>query len=264
MPSKLAAQLFTLREFTKTAADFDQTLAKVAAMGYPAVQISAVGCMSGATPEVSARDARQMLDRHGLRCVATHRDWNSSMNRTDEEIEFHRVLGCDFMAIGSMPMEFHTRGVEGYRDLVKQSRQFISKMKEAGLRWGYHNHSHEFVRHNGQRCYDILIDEAPRDFLLEIDTYWVAHAGCNPEAILRRCAGRIPVMHFKDMNVVLSGHAMTPTMAPVGEGNLDWDGIIRACEDGGTEWYCIEQDICHRDPFDCLKSSFDFLISKGL
>jgi sugar phosphate isomerase/epimerase len=53
-------------------------------------------------------------------------------------------------------------------------------------------------------------------------------------------------------------------MAPVGEGNLDWDGIIAAGEEGGVEWYAIEQDVCRRDPFDCLASSFEFLAAKGL
>ena len=47
MTSKLAAQLFTLRDFTKTAADFENALEKIARIGYSALQLSAVECMNG-------------------------------------------------------------------------------------------------------------------------------------------------------------------------------------------------------------------------
>ena len=48
-------------------------------------------------------------------------------------------------------------------------------------------------------------------------------------------------------------------MAPVGEGNLDWDGIIPACVAAGVEWYAVEQDDYLSDPFDCLRSSYEYL-----
>jgi sugar phosphate isomerase/epimerase len=50
----------------------------------------------------------------------------------------------------------------------------------------------------------------------------------------------------------------------VGEGNLPWDTILPACERAGVEWYAVEQDICRRDPFDCLRSSFTFLSEHGI
>ena len=50
MSDKLAVQLYTVRDFTKTAADFAASLEKIATMGYRAVQISAVGAMAGDAP----------------------------------------------------------------------------------------------------------------------------------------------------------------------------------------------------------------------
>lgn len=260
MASRLAAQMFTLRDYVKTAAELEQTLARVAEIGYTAVQLSGIACMGGAEPEVSAKQARAMLDRLGLRCVATHRDWDSVVNRTEQEIEFHQTLGCDYIAVGAIPGPLLMKGPDGYREMVVRSAEFLPRLKAAGIRWGYHNHSFDFARVDGKRNYDILV-EAPADFCLELDTYWVAHAGCCPAALLRKLPGRIPVVHFKDMDVVPTDGVV---MAPVGEGNLDWGAIIAACEAGGTEWYCVEQDICRRDPFDCLKSSFTFLSGKGL
>ena len=95
--------------------------------------------------------------------------------------------------------------------------------------------------------------------MLEVDTYWVANAGVDPARLLDRCAGRIPVIHVKDMEVApVDG----PVMAPVGEGNLDWNSILSSAKAGGTEWLLVEQDTCRRDPFLCLRSSYEFLTDR--
>ena len=52
-------------------------------------------------------------------------------------------------------------------------------------------------------------------------------------------------------------------MCEVGKGNLDWDDILAACEEAGVEYALVEQDTCETDPFDCLKTSYEFLKQKG-
>jgi hypothetical protein len=120
--SKLAVQMFTLREFTKTAKDFADSLEKVAKIGYPAVQLSAVGAMNGDAPEVSAKDARKLLDDNGLTCIATHRSWDALINNIDAEIEFHKTIGCDYAAIGGIPGKLYENTYEGYRNWIKDAR----------------------------------------------------------------------------------------------------------------------------------------------
>jgi len=53
-------------------------------------------------------------------------------------------------------------------------------------------------------------------------------------------------------------------MAEVGEGNLDWEEIIKASEEAGVEWYLVEQDVCRRDPFESLAISFRNLNRMGI
>lgn len=263
MSSKLAVQMYTLRDHTKTAGDLSDSLKKISDMGYVAVQLSAVGAMNGDNPEVDAETARKMLDDNGLKCIATHRPWDALMNDTEKEVELHKILDCDYAAVGGIDGNAYGHTAEGYRKWVADAEQVIAKLKEGGIRFGHHNHSHEFARieRNGIWLEDILIDEASSDLMLELDLYWVDHAGVNPVRVLERTKGRVPVIHLKDKEVDSEDG---PVMAPIGEGNLDWDGIIPACEEAGVDWYCIEQDICRRDPFDCLKSSFDYLTAKGL
>jgi sugar phosphate isomerase/epimerase len=262
MASKAAVQLYTLRDYTKTATDLVKTLEKCRAIGYEAAQFSAVGAMSGDSPQVTAKEAKRMLDDHGMKCVATHRGWEDLAKKTEQEIEFHHALGCNYAAIGGLPGVYREKKAEGFRKFLEESEPVIAKLKEAGIAFGYHNHAHELERYapGPKTLLDIFIDEGGIDFTLELDTYWAVHGGADPIVILERCFGRVPVIHVKDKEVV----GNEPVMCPIGEGNLNWDGIIAAGEKAGVQWYAVEQDTCRRDPFDCLKSSFEFLTSKGL
>ena len=257
MRSQLAVQMYTVRDFVKTGPALAETLENISAIGYRAVQLSAVGAMNGPTPEVSPSEARRMLDDNGLKCVATHRSWDDLAHRTEQEIDFHGTLGCDFAAIGGLPAPYNTQGAAGYRQWVADASPTIARLKAAGIRFGYHNHAHEFERSGPERrpLFDVLIEEGGSDLMLELDVYWVEHAGVNPVRVIERAHGRLPVIHLKDKEMA----GGEPVMAPIGEGNLDWPELLPALQAAGVEWYCVEQDVCRRDPFDCLKSSFHYL-----
>jgi sugar phosphate isomerase/epimerase len=208
--------------------------------------------MDGESPEVSAADARELLDCYGLKCAATHRPWARLRDETEAEIAFHQTLGCDYVAIGGI---WDNDLPGAFRRFVVESSPVVAKLNEAGIRFGYHNHAHEFLRRpEGGSCLQTIIDDAPW-VELEVDTYWVNEAGADPANLLASLPGRVSVIHVKDKEVVTKG----PVMAPVGEGNLDWDRILAAGAASGTRWYIVEQDECQRDPFDCLASSFEYL-----
>jgi len=263
MPSQLAVQMYTVRDYTHTPSELATTLEKIRAIGYEAVQLSAVGAMNGDAPPVDAGLARKMLDDNGLRCIATHRSWIDLMNHSEAEIEFHRTLGCDFTAIGGLPPGYGDRAADAFKRFVEDAWPVVARLRAAGIRFGYHNHAFEFMRtgEGRQTLYDLLIDSGNPDLLLELDVYWADHAGVNPVLLFERCKGRMPVIHLKDKEISPDGQ---PAMAPIGEGNLDWEGILAACRAAGVEWYAVEQDVCRRDPFDCLRSSFEFLSGMGL
>ena len=265
MKNHLAVQLYTLRDHLKTAADFTRSMERIAQIGYRAVQLSAVGAMDGDNPELDAKTARQILDDNGLKCVATHSNWNQLTQDTEKNIEFHRVLGCDFTAIGGIPAPYKEEGARGYTRWLDAATPVVEKLKSGGVRFGYHNHAFELERVNNQNgqprtLLDLIIDGGNPDILLELDLYWLAHGGANPQRIVERCAGRMPVIHIKDKE--MDGNE--PRMAPIGEGNMDWANLIPACLEAGVEWMAIEQDNCYRDAFDCLQSSYDYLKRFGL
>ncbi|MDR3708033.1 MAG: sugar phosphate isomerase/epimerase [Capsulimonadaceae bacterium] len=259
MSSKIAAQMYTVREFVKTEKDLAETLARLSKIGYKAVQLSAVAAMNGDDPLVSPALARKMLDDNGIKAIATHRSWDDLAKNTQKEIDFHHAVGCDYAAIGGLPGDYFSRGAEGFSAWVKDAKPVIAKLNAAGIKFGFHNHAAEFERYGAQRktLYDILIDEGGPELQLEMDVYWVDHAGVNPVRVIERVHGRLDVIHIKDKEVL--GWNPGPVMAPIGEGNLDWSELLPALTAAGTKWFAVEQDECRRDPFDCMRSSYEFL-----
>jgi sugar phosphate isomerase/epimerase len=255
---RIAAQLFTIRDFTKTRKEFVDSLGKLKEIGYREVQLSAVGCMSGESPEVDAVDCRTILDDLEMTAPLTHRPWEEIKFRTDECIEFHKTIGAELVAVGSIPGVYRNEGLDGYRRFVDDCAEPIDQLKAAGLKFAYHNHAFEFERMgpSGERPFDVMRDQRVEGFNFEIDTYWVVHAGVDLVSLIESLSGRLPMVHFKDKSVF----GNEARMAPVGEGNLNWDQIEPAFESAGTVLAAIEQDDCYgRDPFDCLRSSFQFL-----
>jgi sugar phosphate isomerase/epimerase len=263
MKDKLAVQMFTLRDFTNTWDELATTLQKVSKMGYSGIQLSAVGCMNGVPAEASAAQAKQLLDDNNLRCIATHRSWDNLKDRLEEEIAFHKALNCDYCAIGTVPVATYPHTYDAYRRWLDDAQPVITALKAAGIRFGHHNHAREFSKpeRHGKMLEDILIDEGGDDLMMELDLYWIAFAGVSCERILDRCHGRVPVIHLKDIEPLTGSNECR--IAAVGEGSMEWEHIIPACERAGVDWYTMEQDICPRDPFDCLQSSLDYMLSRN-
>ncbi len=250
----LAAQLYTVREYTRTAQDFAASMKKIHEIGYQAVQVSAIG-------PIPHQEVKAIVEDLGLTICNTHIPYDRLWNDLDSVIEQHHLWNCRHVAIGSLPAAYREEGEAGYRRFAQEASQVGEKLHAAGLTFSYHNHSFEFERFGKRTALDIIYEESdPRYLQAEIDTYWVQHGGGDPAAWIRRMKGRMPVVHLKDMVIV----DRQQVMAEVGEGNLNWPAILDACREAGVEWYAVEQDICRRDPFESLRISYENLRAMGL
>lgn len=96
-----------------------------------------------------------------------------------------------------------------------------------------------------------------------MDVFWVSVGGGDPVELLRRYAGRVPLIHLKDKaagtpvqyNEAVAGTAFKE----VGAGTLDFAAILRAASTAGVKHYFVEQDSTPGDPLASLRQSFDYL-----
>lgn len=253
--AKLGAQLFTLRDFTKTRDDLARTLEKVKAIGYPAVQVSAIG------KDIPPAEVAQLLKDNGLDCGATHMGWGQFQEDLDTVIETHQMWGCKHSAIGGLPGDYFS--LEGVQKFIDELGPMVERLQAAGMTFSYHNHSHEFRPFDGKTWLARVYEGTAADQLkAELDVYWVTAGGGDPAAWIRQLGARQPLVHLKDMTIA---EGREQRFAPVGEGNLNWPAILEACKEVGVEYYLVEQDNCYDgDPFACLESSYRFLRAQGL
>ncbi len=252
MDQRIGAQFYTLREYTRTIADFEETCRKIRDIGYQIVQISG-------TP-LGAAEMKEVLDQYGLEVVTTHRSFDDFQNNLEEIMDYNRTLGCELCGIGSMPGWARESG-ENLGRFLKEAGQIAARLRKEGLCFGYHNHAFEFAKVDGTYIMDRLLRETDSDtFRFIADTYWLQVGGMDPAAFLKKLGSRVMAVHFKDLKVNTDN---TTEMAEVGQGNLDWEAITRVCEETGVKWALVEQDICKRDPFASMKMSYEYLVGKG-
>lgn len=248
----IGAQLFTLREHVKTISDIAVTLKKVTDMGYTTVQLSGMGPVDPAELATVIADA-------GVTVAATHVGWPRFLKELDAVIEEHKLWKCRHPAIGGLPNEYFCE--DGVKRFLDELAPIAERLAAEGMDFSYHNHNHELARH-GRRTWLAALyeDGSPSVVKAEIDTYWIQAGGGDPAAWIRKCAGREPLLHLKDMCVTSTREQR---FAEIGEGNLNWTAILKAAEEGGVEYMLVEQDNCFgRDPFESLAISCRFL--KGL
>jgi|SaaInl7_200m_RNA_FD_contig_21_424693_length_1078_multi_12_in_0_out_0_1 sugar phosphate isomerase/epimerase len=252
--TQIAAQMYTVREFAKTPADIAATIKKVGAIGYTAMQVSGFG-------PIAPQELKDLADGEGVEICATHTGFERMRDETQAVIDEHLLWGCDYPAIGGMPQSYREDGGDGYKRFAVEASEVARKLADAGLTFGYHNHSHELERFGDRTGLQILLEDSdPEVFQLEIDTYWIQAGGGDSADWLRKAAGRADLLHVKDM--AMKGREQL--FAEVGEGNLNWPAILAAAVEAGTKWYIVEQDTCQRDPFDSLAISLQNMQAMGL
>jgi len=224
---QISLELYTVREAAKV--DFAGTLAKVAAVGYPAVEFAGLHGMS-------AEAVRAELDRNNLKGASAHVPYDRFVNEFDTVIAEMRTLGCEYAIIPWIGPE-HRSTVAGAKAFAASVGEIGTRVRDAGLGFAYHNHDFEFadLEGTGSRLWDFLF--AQEDVNLELDVYWVYYGGADPAALVAEAPERYPLLHFKDM----AGSGADRHDAPIGKGGVNFAPLL-ASSATNTHWYVVEQD----------------------
>lgn len=248
--AKIALQLYTMREPAK--ADLADMLKKVRAMGWEYVQWSGM-------PDLPADKIRGALDAAGLKAMACHCGFESFETDFDNQVKFWKTVGVEAVGPGGMMKDCQKTAADWIRG-AERFDALGAKLRGVGLRLTYHNHASELEKFpDDPRCkLDILYETAaPENVSAELDLAWLKVGKADPAAYIRKCKGRCHQVHAKD--VVIGKDGKMKTFTPLGQGELDWDGIFKAGAEAGIEWYVYEQDNGDGSPFDWAEASYAFL-----
>ncbi len=245
MIEKLGLQLFTIRDTMNNAENIRESFRKMKALGYTVGQTA--GCA------IPYAEFGKIAAEEGIEICGTHDDLGMMLNNPEQAMENHRLLGTTNMGIGG----FGAESVEAVERFIEQANTIANNVYPHGFKFTYHNHSHEFKRlANGRTAMDMLVEGLdPEKTSFVLDTYWVQHGGGDVRHWIEKLAGRIDILHLKEMGRNQNG----PFITEIGNGNIWWEGVLETAEKAGVKYYVVEQDTWPGDPFDSIAQSAAYM-----
>lgn len=221
----LSLQLYTIRQTMQQ--DVAAGLKQASAAGYTGVEFAGYY-------DIPAGEMRQLLEQNQLRPVSSHISLEQLQDNLDFHINYLQQLGCDFLVCPWAQME----NVQQAAQIGEQLRAISERCAMAGINLGYHNHTQEFKKaEDGRFLFDHLMDATGPLVFAELDVAWITHENVQPIEIMRHYAGRIPLLHLKQINA-------DKQIGSFNQGTIDFGEIIKAGNVLGVEEYIVEQDAC--------------------
>jgi sugar phosphate isomerase/epimerase len=249
---QFAIQLYSVRDVIEN--DFTGTLKKLAAMGYTGVEFAGYGVLS-------AREMKDLLESLKLKPIGSHINLERLTKNLDEEIAYHKVLGTEYLICPYSAIKSEDDTLE----LAKTLKPVIAKISDAGFKFAYHNHAHEFAESDGainggainggeEYLLDILFENLPPQAAMELDVFWAAHAGVEPESYMEKHKDRLKLLHVKQIDK--DKHCVD-----LDQGILDFKEIITKAKLQGVEHFILEQEAYAVSSMVSVKNDIDYIMS---
>ena len=236
----MAVQLYSVRTLIGSPEQFARNhkyvLGRLAQMGYTAAE--AVGYDDGKFVGLSPAAYREAVESAGLQLLSSHvshglspqelasGDFSAALAWWDDCIDAHKAAGIPYLVMSwSQPLRTKAQmaTTAAYLDAIG------AKCRAAGIRFGYHSHSHEFAQVEGTTMFDEFASGTkPENVFFQMDVYWAVMAGVSPVEYFNKYPGRYELLHIKDKYEL--GQS----------GMVGFDAIFKAFPRAGTKAFVVE------------------------
>ena len=235
---KAGLQLYTIR--SEMQKDVPGSLKRVAQTGYKEVEFA--GYFGHAPAEI-----RKFIADLGMTAPSSHVPIDAIRGKPAQLIADGKQAGHQYLVLAWIPPEERST-IDLWKRHAALLNTFGAQCRAAGLRLAYHNHDFEFTSIGSQLPYDILMQSTdPAVVQFELDMYWAKKGGQDLNALFAKHAGRIVMVHVKDM---LPNGEMTD----VGLGTIPFAQILSQPAARAVEHYFVENDDT-KTPFESIATS---------
>lgn len=251
-PGRISVQLYTLRDALDGDPGYDAVLRRLAEIGYPRVE-QALGYFGR-----TAAELRSFYDRLGIAATSSHDGISENDQALATKIENAVTLGQSYLVVPFL----ESGRADDWRRWAQRMNVEARSARSAGIRYGYHNHAHEWTTDlgGGTTPWDILTAELDPGLVhLEIDIYWTVTAAVETGEsdvegftidVIRGAPQRVLQYHVKDR------HAEGGDMADLGTGMIDFGRVFRA---HAVQEYIVENDTPDVTPLKTARVGYDYL-----
>jgi sugar phosphate isomerase/epimerase len=232
--------LYTLR--AECARDLEGTLRAVSEIGYEGVELYDLHGHD-------AHEVRALLDELGLAACGRHASLEAIESNLEGLAGELHAVGSDRLVLAWIAPPATSRDADA---LVARIAALAKRVRDAGLRLGFHNHDAELRRlDDGRTVLDRLIELSEDELFFEVDLGWAWFAGVEPAGLVERLAPRVPLVHVKDL-----APRAEHRFVPVGDGEVGYRQLLPAIEGLGIDWLLVEQDEVEEPVLDAVRRSF--------
>lgn len=241
---EMALQLYSIREVIgspeKYARNHAEVFRQLKAWGYTAVEAAYYNQEDGTFYGVSPQQFKADCEAAGLQCLSSHagrtlskeeldnHDFTAALRWWQKAIADHKAAGMTYIV---SPWWDVPKTLKDAQTLCDYANAIGSLCREAGLRYGYHTHSHEYRKVEGTPWIDYFMQHTEADNMFwQMDTYWCVMAQQSPVAYFKKYPGRFTMLHIKDLY-------------ELGEsGMVGFEAIFRNAAQAGLEYYVVEME----------------------
>lgn len=248
-------QLWSVRQ--EMARNARPTLAALASYGYTQIESFGDGDPGNMFWGMKPEALKSFLDGIGLNLVSAHCDADYTLNfaRRDEFKKLADTAAGIRMKYLINPFMVQLKTIDAFKRASEQFNKQGEICKNAGLRFGYHNHNYSFKKIDGLYPQDVMMLETDPSLVdFEMDIYWVVDAGEDPENWLKKYPDRFRLCHIKDhysdeitASLVKKETPEEPELGlnvscDLGKGKINYPEILKTAMANGVKYFFVEQE----------------------
>ncbi len=251
---EIGLQLYSIRD--QIGEDLETSLDAVAEAGYTFVEMAGYNAQEGTFYGLSGAAFKELCNEKELDVISSHINgpdpnaatWEECMAWWDKAIQDHLETGVSYIVQPSMWRSAY-ESVEGLARYCELFNAVGEKCNNAGIRFGYHNHAHEFTTvFDEVVMYDFMLQNTdPEKMFFQIDVFWSQVGGAPAVDYLDKYPGRFELWHVKDDKEIGAS------------GKIDFKAIYERASISGLKYAIVEQEAFDMLPFESIKASYDFL-----
>lgn len=240
-------QVSSFKPVLTTEKEVELAFEKLRDMGSSVVQLQWID------PSVSIEFIAETMKKYGITSVSVQDYYESVRQNRAYYYDLNAATGGTWICVSRIPDRLKTlAGLDAY---AQELRQMRSELEAMGQKLCFHPVSMDFAPIEGVDPVEYLLNRM-QELEICFDLYHLNKCGKNMVSWLETYAGRVPMVHFKDSVIHPDG---TEELVPPGQGNVNWAGVVEACEKTGVAYGFAEQERWQGDPFLRLKEGLDWL-----
>jgi len=235
---RVGLELYSVRK--ELDRDIAAALTLVRKMGFTEVEVAMLHGLS-------AKEFAVALKAAGLEAssmAAGYEDLQANLDLLKERAE---AFSAKWVVLAWIPHSGDFT-VEIAKRVAREMNEWGESLARSGMRLAYHPHGYEFHPEANGTAFDVLLKETnPKTVFFEVDTFWAEVAGQNSAPLIARLGKRVRLLHLKDLRKgaktgVFTGAAADEDSVALGDGMIDWRGVLAAARKAGVEKYFIEDE----------------------